>query len=126
MMAPMNPYGICNKKYPWQEETSDQLPVPKRPPNSRQPSRQRSQSVTIQDEDVIKAPAPQVPLSPCPPSSSKGAWMPMRLVSTPSSTKSRPSSSNRATNSRKSSTTSLANEIQTIVTMKTTTSNEVT
>jgi len=33
---------------------------------------------------------------------------------------------NRATNSKKSSTTSLANEIQTIVTMKTTTSNEVT
>ena len=43
-----------NKKHPRQEETSDQLPVPKRPANSRQGS-QRSQSVPIQDDDVIEA-----------------------------------------------------------------------
>src|SRR5437773_6715662 len=113
-----------NKKHPRQEETSDQLPVPKRPANSHQPS-QRSQSVTIQDDDVIEATPRTQPLPPCPPSSSKGAWMPTRLVSTPSSAKSKPSSSNRA-NSKKSSTTSLANEIQTIITMKATTSNEET
>jgi len=49
-----------NKKHPRQEETSDQLPVPKRSANSRQPSCQRSQSATIQDDDVIEATPPHV------------------------------------------------------------------
>src|SRR5438552_8918262 len=53
------------KKHPQQEETSDQLPVPKRPANSRQPS-QRSQSVTIQDDDVIEATPPHVTPPPMP------------------------------------------------------------
>ena len=54
-----------NKKHPRQEETSDQLPVPKRPANSRQGS-QRSQSVTIQYDDVIEASPPHVTTPPMP------------------------------------------------------------
>src|SRR5438046_2588401 len=59
MMAPTN-------KYPQKEETSDQLPVPKRRANSRQPSHQRSQSVTIQDDDIIKATPPHATPPPLP------------------------------------------------------------
>ena len=44
-----------NNKHPREEETFDQLSVLKRSVNSRQSSRQRSQSMTIQDDNVIKA-----------------------------------------------------------------------
>src|SRR5579859_3906899 len=52
-MPPTNPHGTRNKKHPRQDETSDQLPAPKRHANSRQPSHQGSLSVTIQDDDVV-------------------------------------------------------------------------
>src|SRR5205814_8140025 len=61
MMAPTNPHGMRNRKHPRQEETPDQLPMPKRSANSCQPSRQRSQSMTIQDDDVIEATPPPLP-----------------------------------------------------------------
>ena len=64
----MPPRGTGNKKHPRQDETSEQLPAPKRPANSRQPSRQRSPSMTIQDDDVLEATPPPPPpaVSPAP------------------------------------------------------------
>ena len=65
-MPSTNPRGTGNKKHLRQDETSEQLPAPKRPANSRQPSRQRSPSMTIQDDDVIEATPPPVTPAPLP------------------------------------------------------------
>src|SRR5437773_1153050 len=61
-MLSTNPRGTGNKKHPRQDETSEQLPVPKWPANSRQPSRQRSPLMTIQDDIEVTPP----PITPAP------------------------------------------------------------